>query len=55
MADRRRPIVWSLDAPADLSEIWNNYVKVAGRNAADKIAREIDEACRLLEDHPFAG
>ena len=55
MADRRRPIVWSSDAHADLSEIWNYYVKVAGRHTADKIVREIGEACRLLEDHPFAG
>lgn len=55
MADRRRPIIWSSDALADLSEIWNYYVKVAGRHTADKIAREIDEACRLLEDHSFAG
>jgi len=55
MAGRRRPINWSPEALADLSEIWNYYAKVAGRHAADKIAREIDEACRLLEDHPFAG
>jgi len=55
MADRRRPIDWSSDARADLSKIWNYYVKVAGRQTADKIVREIGEACRLLEDHPFAG
>jgi toxin ParE1/3/4 len=55
MADRRRPIVWSPDASADLSEIWNYYATVASRHIADKIAREIGEACRLLEEHPFAG
>jgi toxin ParE1/3/4 len=55
MVDRRRPIDWSPDARADLSEIWTYYVKVAGRHTADKIVREIGEVCRLLEDHPFAG
>jgi toxin ParE1/3/4 len=55
MIDPRRPIVWSPDARADLSEIWSYYAKVASRQIADKIAREIGEVCRLLEDHPFAG
>jgi toxin ParE1/3/4 len=55
MVDRRRPIDWSQDARADLSEIWNYYVKVAGRHTADQIVREIGDVCRLLEDHPFAG
>jgi toxin ParE1/3/4 len=55
MADPRRPIVWSPDARADLSQIWSYYAKVAGRLTADKIVREIGEICRLLEDHPFAG
>src|SRR6202161_4305839 len=55
MADRRRPIDWSPNARADLSEIWNYYVTVAGRQTADKVVREIGEACRLLENHPFAG
>jgi plasmid stabilization system protein ParE len=47
MAGRRPSINWSADARADLSEIWNYYVKVAGRHTADKIVREIGEACRL--------
>jgi len=55
MVDPRRPIVWSPDARADLSEIWNFYAKAAGRQTADKIVREISEVCRLLEHHPFAG
>jgi toxin ParE1/3/4 len=54
-ADHRPPIIWSPEAHADLSEIWDYYVKIAGRHTADKIVREIGEACRLLEDHPFAG
>ena len=55
MIDPRRPIVWSPDARADLSEIWKYYAKVADRQTADKIVREIGEVCQLLEDHPFAG
>jgi len=55
MVARKRPIVWSTVARADLAEIWNYYVNVAGRHTADKIIREIGEACRLIEDHPFAG
>jgi plasmid stabilization system protein ParE len=55
MVDPRRPIDWSPEARADLSEIWNYYVNVAGRHTADKIVREIGEVCRLLEEHPLAG
>jgi len=52
---RRRPIIWSPEARADLFEIWNYYARVAGSETANKIAREIDHACRLLGQHPFAG
>jgi toxin ParE1/3/4 len=55
MADRRRPIIWSPEARADLSEIWDYYAGRAGRHRADKNVREIHDALRLLEDHPFAG
>jgi toxin ParE1/3/4 len=55
MADRNPSIIWSSDARADLLEIWTYYVTVAGRYTADKIVREIGEACLLLEDHPFGG
>ena len=51
----RRPIIWSSDAQSDLSDIWDYYFTVAGRHTADRIVRRIGEACRLLEDHPFAG
>ena len=55
MADRRPPIIWSPEARADLSEIWDYYVNVAGRSAADRIVREIGTACRMIEDYPLAG
>jgi toxin ParE1/3/4 len=55
MADRRRAIIWSPQARVDLSEIWDYYAKVAGRQRADMIVREINDASRLIEEHPFAG
>jgi toxin ParE1/3/4 len=55
MAELRRPAIWSSDARSDLSEIWNYYVRIAGQHTADGIVREIVEACRVLEDHQFAG
>ncbi len=55
MAERRRAIIWSPDARADLSEIWDYYVGVAGRHTADGIIRGIADVCTLLEEHPFAG
>jgi len=55
MADRRRAIVWSSVARADLSEIWDYYAGRAGRHRADNIIREISDALRVIEDHPFAG
>jgi toxin ParE1/3/4 len=55
MAQRRAPITWSPEAFADLSDAWDYYASVAGRHTADKMIREIEEACRILEDHPFAG
>jgi len=52
---RRRPITWSPEARSDLSEIWNYYANAAGRQTANKIAREIDQACSLLRRYPLAG
>jgi toxin ParE1/3/4 len=55
MAGRRRPIAWSPEAEADLADIWNYYLEVAGHKVADTIVRSIGEACRMLEEHPLAG
>lgn len=55
MADPKPPVIWSSDALADLTEIWSYYARVASPHTADKIVREVDKACRLLEDHPFGG
>ena len=55
MANPERPLIWSLEARADLTDIWNYYARVAGPHTANNIARRIGEACRLLEDHPYAG
>jgi plasmid stabilization system protein ParE len=55
MAESKRAISWSSPARSDLSEIWNYYARVAGRQTADKIVRQISEAWGVLEDYPFAG
>jgi toxin ParE1/3/4 len=48
-------LIWSPEARADLTDIWNYYADVAGRRTADNIVRGIGEACRLIEDHPYGG
>jgi toxin ParE1/3/4 len=55
MAGRRRPVVWSPEAEADLADIWNYYAEVAGPKPADTIVRAIGDVCRMIEDHPLAG
>jgi toxin ParE1/3/4 len=55
MVDPKRPVSWSRDALADLAEIWRYYAGVGGSPTADNIIRNIDNVCRLLEDHPLAG
>jgi toxin ParE1/3/4 len=55
MTERRRPIIWSSHARSDLSEVWDYYLKIAGRETADRIVRGIGEACHRLEEHPFSG
>jgi toxin ParE1/3/4 len=55
MADPKPPIIWSPEAIADLDEIWSYYARAASVSTADKIIRAIEQACRLLQDHPFAG
>jgi toxin ParE1/3/4 len=50
-----RAIIWSPEARADLSEIWDYYSAAASRRTADSIIRRIVDATRMLEDHPFAG
>jgi toxin ParE1/3/4 len=51
----RRPVIWSPEALTDLEDIWNYYARVAGRQTADNIVREIGETVELLERHPFGG
>jgi toxin ParE1/3/4 len=55
MARRRSTLIWSPEARGDLSDIWDYYAKNAGRDRADNRVREISDAARLLETHPFAG
>jgi toxin ParE1/3/4 len=57
MAEHKRPAaVWSSNALADLSDIWNYYARVAGRLTADKTVRDVGTACRTtLQERPYAG
>jgi toxin ParE1/3/4 len=55
MAEGSRPVIWSPEARSDLSEIWDYYVKVAGRHTADRVVRGIGHACAMLDNHPFGG
>src|SRR5256885_14940513 len=55
MAGANNPLVWSPEALGDLADIWNYYTHSAGRRTADNIIREIGDAVRLLEDHPYGG
>jgi toxin ParE1/3/4 len=55
MAEGKRAALWSPEALDDRERIWDYYVRIAGRNTAEKILREIGEVVALIEDHPFAG
>jgi toxin ParE1/3/4 len=55
MVDPKRPVSWSRDALADLGEIWRYYAGVGGSPTADNIIRNIEDVCRLLENHSLAG
>lgn len=55
MAESTGKALWSPEALSDLDQIWNYYERVAGRNTATKIVRQIDSVIATLEEHPFAG
>jgi toxin ParE1/3/4 len=55
MVGRGGTAIWSPEALRDVDEIWNYHERVAGRNTAEKIAREIGEVVTTIEHHPLAG
>jgi toxin ParE1/3/4 len=55
MAEPKRPALWSSEAVADISRIWDYYVGVAGFGTAAKLLREIGTLINLIEEHPFVG
>jgi toxin ParE1/3/4 len=55
MVGHRPPVIWSPEAEADLTDIWNHFAGVAGSKTADTLVRAIAETCRMLEEHPLAG
>jgi toxin ParE1/3/4 len=55
MASPKRPVIWSLEARNDLRDIWTYYVEAAAPGSADNVVRKINEACWILQRHPYAG
>jgi toxin ParE1/3/4 len=53
--EHSRTAIWSLEARADIEDIWSYYARVAGLNTAAKIIDKIDEVISMIEAHPFAG
>jgi toxin ParE1/3/4 len=50
-----RPVIWSTEAQADLSDIWNYYAHAASPRTADNIVRRIAAATEQLVQSPYAG
>jgi toxin ParE1/3/4 len=50
-----RKISWSPEAEQDLLEIWQYRAEHGSVEAADRLLRAIDTACRSLADGPFRG
>jgi toxin ParE1/3/4 len=55
MAGRSGKAIWSPEAVLDLDETWTYYERVAGRNTAEKVVRDIGKVIAMIEEHPFAG
>ncbi len=51
----RPPVLWSPEARADLSIIWDYYSGLAGPATADDIVRRIGQVIAILQEHPQAG
>ena len=54
-ADREASLVWSAEALADLTEIWNYHAASASLETAGTVIRSIERASAILRDHPLAG
>ena len=52
-ADDRR-LVWSPGAENDLRDIWRYFVRVASREVADRLLREIRSATEKARQRPLA-
>jgi toxin ParE1/3/4 len=49
------PVLWSTEAHADLSIIWDHYSNLAGEATADGIVRRIGHVIGMLQEYPYAG
>jgi toxin ParE1/3/4 len=48
-------VLWSPEAVADVTSIWEFYAEAAGASTADRLLRKIHHAVNILEAHPMAG
>ena len=55
MVEPSRAALWSPEALDDRERIWDHYVRVAGRQTAEKMVWEIGGVVALIEAHPLAG
>jgi toxin ParE1/3/4 len=55
MAESRSPVIWSPEATDDIDKLWDYYVDVAGRTAADKVLREVARTVATIDDFPLTG
>jgi toxin ParE1/3/4 len=49
------PVVWSPEAQADFSAIWDYYFTVAGPSAAREMAQQIGRVAAFLQEYPYRG
>lgn len=48
-------LLWSPEALSDIARIWDYYTRVAGMHTAEHVLFELEGACSVHEEHPFAG
>jgi plasmid stabilization system protein ParE len=55
MAEARRAALWSPQALDDRENIWDYYVRVAGRHTAESILRDIAKVIALVDGWSLAA
>jgi toxin ParE1/3/4 len=55
MAERKPPVLWSLEALGDVDRLWDYYAKLSGQTIADRVIREVAKAVAAIGDFPLVG